>query len=176
MITKLKFPVSITNNKKLKLIDSLVYCYYLKHVDWAKRCTFISVQTIANKLDVVRQVVVNSTKRLEDAGFIRTTSGNIGRTTVKYVPRITEDFIEIDIDIIDSNLLTNNEKALFINLLPYLKNKSTTDTYSEISEKVNSSKRTINRIFLSLVDKGVVTIERGITEFGVNRIKKTFLW
>lgn len=155
------------NNPKivimLKPFDKLVYAFMKRSMDKDTRRTFVSVETIAQDLNVSRNTVSSSIKKLCDCGAIKKLTQKIGRSNLyEFLPNekfemFTYDFLN------DCDKLTTDEKAVVLSMQEYTYkdpdtgNGYTTYDISSLAKVLNISIPTLRKTFYSLESKDIMT-------------------
>lgn len=147
----------------LKPFDKLVYAMMKKSMDAETNQTFVSIETLADDLDVARKTITKSIKRLCECGVIKKLTQKVGRSNkyefVKFLDgfeMFTNEFLE------DMKTLTTDEKAILVALQEYTyKDSETGDAFTtygieKLARAINVSTPTLRKAFNSLEEKGVM--------------------
>lgn len=162
----------------LKPFDKLVYAFMKRSMDKDTRRTFVSIETIANDLQVNRKTVQTSIKKLCDCGAIKKLTQKIGRSNLyEFLPNekfemFTYDFLN------DYETLSIDEKAVILSMQEYTYkdpkdgNSYTVHDISSLAKVMNISQPTLRRIFSSLESKDVMTstLSKSVDKNGSHKI------
>lgn len=147
----------------LKPFDKLVYAFMKRSMDKDTRRTYVSIETIAQDLNVSRNTVSTSVKKLCDCEAIKKLTQKVGRSNLyEFLPNekfemFTYDFLN------DCDKLTTDEKAIVLSMQEYTyKDPDTGDGYtaydlSSLAKVLNISLPTLRKTFYSLESKDIMT-------------------
>lgn len=166
----------------LKPFDKLVYAFMKKTMDAKTRQTFASISKISESLNVRRNTVSESVKKLCACGAIKKLSEKIGRANkYEFLPNF-KGFEMFTYDFLDDNqTLTTNEKAIVLALQEFTyKDSETGDSFTahsteKLAQIMNVSPTTLRKTFKGLQDKGVLEttlIRKTDTTTGCNSVLK----
>lgn len=147
----------------LKPIDKLVYAFMKKNMDSHTNETYVSIECIADELDMSRKTITKSVKKLCECGVIKKLTQKVGRSNkYEFVKSLggfemfTKEFLE------DMKTLTVDEKAIVLSLQEHTyKDTETGDAFTthsleSLAKAINVSTPTLRKVFNSLENKGIM--------------------
>ena len=150
-----------TEKIKMNPIDYLVYGYMRKHMDKDTFETFVSLRTLANLINVSVNTVQSSIKKLVLAGEVKILDKKKGRNNIYEIQKVTKYFERFSYDFLESSITTPEEKGVLMAMQQYTdtsNGSSAITLYStpELANKLNTSVKSLRRIFKQLEDKGIM--------------------
>lgn len=155
----------------LKPFDKLVYAMMKKNMDAETNQTFVSIETIAEELNVSRNKIMRSIVKLCDCGVIKKLTQKIGRSNKYEFVKFLEGFEMFTNEFLDDmKTLSTDEKAIVVALQEHTYKDSetgdafTTHSLESLARAINISTPTLRKTFNSLEAKGIMqsTLSRKI--------------
>lgn len=150
-----------TEKIKMNPIDYLVYGYMRKHMDKDTFQTFVSLRTLANLINVSVNTIQSSIKKLVQAGEVKILDKKKGRNNIYEIQKITKYFERFSYDFLESRTTTPEEKGVLMAMQQYTDTSNgssavTLYSTSELANKLNTSAKSLRRVFKQLEDKGIM--------------------
>lgn len=169
--------LGVSEKVKMNPTDYLVYGYLRKYMDKDSFQTFVSLRKLAELADISINTVQSSIKKLIKSGDVKLLSKQ-GRSNVYEIQKNGRYFERFTYEFLDANNLDPEEKGVLLAMQQYT-NKSdgkyaiTTKSNEELASKMHMGTRSLQKVFRSLEEKGIMMTDNTPAIDRVTGIRKT---